>query len=179
MTLTEAKTLLERRRIPYQTAQYEDEAAYWRHLIPFPRTDHARKGKVIALVIPSVNDFKDIELQFNRRRGVYVFEELYFGGYSFELCYEEPDLLETSLLDFIGQIADGKLAIIEAHDRKRKRCISDSCYDMTDSDSVFGAPGFRDAVEKIEGPKSFWQKLTGRKIQYDIYDWNTYRQIVK
>ena len=31
MTLIEAKTLLEQRRIPYQTAQYESEAEYWKH----------------------------------------------------------------------------------------------------------------------------------------------------
>lgn len=179
MTLTEAKTLLEKRRIPYQTAQYEDEGAYWRHLMPFPYTQSARKCKITALVIPAVNGVKDIELQFSRSRGEYFFDELYFGGYGFELFDQDPELVEADLLDFIGQIVDGKLAIIVANNLKKKRFVSDGCFDMTDSDSVFGAPGFRDAVAKIEASKTLWQKLTGPKIQYDIYDWRTYRQIVK
>ncbi len=179
MTLTEAKTLLEKRRIPYQTAQYEDEAAYWRHLMPFPYTGNARKCKITALVIPAVNGVKDIELQFSRLRGEYVFDELYFGSFGFELFDHDPELVEADVLDFIGQIVDGKLAIIVANNLKKKRFVSDGAYDMTDSDSVFGAPGFRDAVAKIEAPKTLWQKLSGKKIQYDIYDWRTYRQIVK
>ena len=179
MTLTEVKTMLERRRIPYQTAQYEDEAAYWRHLMHFPHTEYGRKCKITALVIPSVNGVKDIELQFSRLRGEYVFDELYFGSYGFEMFDYDPDMLEADLLDIIGRIVDGKLAIIEANNLKKKRFVSDGAYDMTDSDSVFGAPGFRDAVAKIEKPRTLWQKLTGQKRQYDIYDWRTYRQIVK
>ena len=37
MNLIDAKTLLERRRIPYRTVQYENETEYWHHLMPFPR----------------------------------------------------------------------------------------------------------------------------------------------
>ena len=179
MTLTEAKTLLERRRIPYQTAQYEDEAAYWRHLMTFPYTRSARKCKIIALVIPSVNGVKDIELQFSRHQGQYVFDELYFGSYCFEMSDYDPDLLEADLLDNIGQIVGGKVAVITAENLKKKRWLGDSRFDLTEDDNVFGLQGFRDAVAQIEAPKTFWQKLTGRKTQYDIYDWRTYRQIVK
>ncbi len=179
MTLLEAKTLLERRRIPYQTAQYENEAEYWKHCTPFPDTKNARSCKVITLVIPAVNDVKDIELQFNRRRGEYVFEDLWFGGYSFEMDDYDPDLLEADLLDMIGQIVEGKILVILCNDLKRKRWRSGLCFDPSDDDNVFGAPGFREALEKIEKPKTIWQKLTGQRIQYDIYDWRTYRQVVK
>lgn len=179
MTLTDAKILLERKRIPYQTAQYENEAAYWRHCMSFPHTDNARSGKVTALVIPAVNGVKHIELQFNRIRGEYEFRELWFGGYGFEMFDTDPDLLEADLLDFIGQIVDGKLVVIETNDLKKKRWKSSLCFDPTDSDSVFGAPGLQDALKQIEKPKSFWQKLRRTKIRYDIYDWRTCRQVVK
>lgn len=179
MTLTEAKTLLERRRIPYQTAQYEDEAAYWRHCMPFPYADSARKCRITALVIPAVNGVKNIEIQFSRLHGEYVFDELWFGGHSFEMFDYDPDLVEADIMDYIGQIVEGKLAVIEVNDLKKKRWKSSLCFDPTDSDSVFGAPGFREAMEKIEAPKSLWEKLTGKRTQYDIYDWRTYRQIVK
>lgn len=179
MTLLEAKTLLERKRIPYQTAQYENEADYWRHLMPCPYTQSARSCKITALVIPSVNGVKDIELQFIPKRGHYVFEELWFGGYSFEMFNYDPDLLEADLLERIGQIVDGKITVILCNDLKRKRWLGDKSFDLTEDDNVFGAPGFREAMAKIEKPKTFWQKLRGQRIQYDIYDWRTYRQIVK
>ena len=179
MTLTEAKILLEKRRIPYQTAQYENEGAYYRHLTPFSNVKHSRPCKVTALVIPSVNGVKDIELQFNRSRRDYIFRDLHFGGYSFEMFDCAPDLLEADLLDLIGRIVDGKLAFVEVNDPKRRRWLSDSCFDLTAEDNVFGAAGYREAVAKIEKPKTLWQKLRGRRIQYDIYDWRTYRQVIK
>ena len=179
MTLNEAKTFLERNRIPYQTAQYENEAEYWRHCMPFPYMDNAKSCRVAALVIPAVNGVKDIELQFNRHRGEYEFYDLWFGGYCFAMFGTLEDLLDADILEIIGQIVDGKLKVIECHDLKRKRCISDACFDLTDSDAVFGAPGYREALAKTEAPKTLWQKITGQKLQYDIYDWRTHRQIVK
>ena len=179
MTLTDAKTLLEKRRIPYHMAQYENEAEYLQHLMTFPNLRQAGSCRVAALVIPAPNGVKHIELQFNRTRGEYVFEELYFGSFCFELFDYDPALLAADMLDIIGKIVDGKLTVITANDLKKKRWISDGCFDLTDDDNVFGAPGFREAVAKIEAPKTFRQKLTGRTIQYDIYDWRTHRQIVK
>lgn len=179
MNLNDAKALLEKRRIPYHMAQYEDEADYWRHIMPCPDLRLAGSCRVSALVIPAPNGTKYIELQFNRVRGAYVFEELWFGGYSFDLSDTGEEFLEAEILEVIRQIADGKLAIIAATDLKKKRCISAGSFDLTDDDNVFGAPGFREAVAKIDAPKTFRQKLTGRTIQYDIYDWRTYRQIVK
>ena len=179
MTLTDAKILLEKRRIPYQTAKYESEAEYWRHLMRFPYTRNSRKCKITALVIPSVNGMKDIELQFSPLRGEYVFDELYFGDFGFDLSNYDPDLLEVDILEIIGQIVDGKMAVIVSNDLKRKRWLGDARFDLTDDDNVFGAPGFREAVAKIEKPKTLWQKLTGQQKQYEIYDWRTYRRVIK
>ena len=179
MNLIDAKTLLERRRIPYRTVQYENETEYWHHLMPFPRMTNGRKGKVTALVIPAPNGEKDIELQFNRIRGGFALENLWFGGYGFEMSDIDPDLLEADLLDIIGQIVDGKMTVILCNDLKRKRWVSDGCFDLKDNDNVFGAPGYREALARIEAPKTFLGKILGRKLQYDIYDWRTHRQIIK
>lgn len=179
MTLIEAKTMLEKRRIPYQTAQYENEGEYCRHLTPFPNRKNTRNCQIIALVIPAVNGVKDIELQFIRKRGEYVFEELWFGGYGFEMFNADPDLLEADLLDLIGQIVDRRLGVIEINDLRKKRWKSTLCFDLSDDDDVFGAQGFRDTLEQIDAHKTFWQKLSGQRIQYDIYDWLNYRRVVK
>lgn len=179
MTLTEAKMLLEKHRIPFEIVQYENEAAYWHHTTPFPYTKNARPCQVIALVIPSVNGVKHIELQFNQSRREFLFEELRFGGYSFEMFDHAPETLEMDLMDYIFQIADGKLAVIEYNDLKHKRWRGDACFFMDDADDVFGAPGFREAVERIDAKKSLWNRLRGAQMQYDIYDWHTHRRIVK
>ena len=179
MTLSEGKVLLEKYRIPYHMTQYESEGEYFQHLMPGPGKTDSPKNQVAALVIPAVNGVKNIELQFNRRRGEYIFRELYFGSFCFELFYQEPGTLEADILDIIGRIVDGKLAVVERFDLKRKRWVSDGSFDLSSDDNVFGAPGFREAVAKIEAPRSLGQKLIGRKCRYDIYDWRTWRQIVK
>jgi len=179
MNLIDAKTLLEKRRIPYHTAQYESEAEYWQHISRFPDLRQAGSCRVTALIVPSVNGVKDIELQFNRQRGEYILADMWFGGYCFDMSDSDPDLLEADILDLIGQIVENKMAIILVHDLKRRCCLRMSSYDLTEDDNVFGAPGFREAVAKIEAPKTFRQKLTCQKLQYDIYDWRTCRQIVK
>ena len=179
MTLTDAKILMEKHRIPYQTAQYENQAAYYRHLALFPYTKNARDCKVIALVIPAVNGVMDIELQFDQKRGEYVFQDLHFGDFCFEMFNYNPDMLEADLLENIGQIVDGKMAVIVSNDLKRRRWLGDARFDLSDDDNVFGAPGFREAVAKIEKPKTLWQKLTGQQKQYEIYDWRTYRRVIK
>jgi hypothetical protein len=179
MTLLEAKTMLERRQIPYETAQYENEAEYFCHLMPFPYLKNAESCQVIALVIPSVNGMKNIELEFLPKRGEYVFHELHFGGYCFEMYNHDADLLEADLIDLIGQVVDRKLGVIEVNDRRKKRWKSTLCFDLSDDDDVFGTRGFRETLEQIDSPKTFWQKLTGQCIQYDIYDWRNYRQVIK
>lgn len=177
MTLTEAKILLERNRIPYQTAQYENEGTYWRHLSPFCDISQTGMCKVTALVIPSVNGLRHIELQFNRVRGQYEFEDLYFGSYCFEMGDQDPELLPGDILETIGRIVDCKLGFIQITDPKRRKWLGDACYDLTDSDQVFGAPGFREAVKKASGQPSFWAKITGRQRRFEIYTWQTFRTI--
>ena len=179
MTLTDGKILMEKHRIPYQTVQYENQEAYYRHLALFPYTKNARNCKVIALVIPAVNGVMDIELQFNQVRGEYIFDDMYFGDYCFEMFDYNPDMLEADLLENIGRIVDGKMAVIVRNDLKRKRWLGDAGFDLTDDDNVFGEPGFRAAVARIEKPKTLWQKLTGQREQYEIYDWRTYRRVIK
>ncbi len=175
MTLAEAKIMLEKQRIPYQTAQYENPEAYYRHLNPFSSDPRSEACPVTALVIPSVNGRMHIELQFQPVRGVFRFINLYFGDFDFEMFDHEPDMLEADLLEIIGQIADGKLAVIVANDLKRKKWLWGSCYDLTDDDDVFGAPGYQAALDKIQQKKTWLQRLLGRKLRYEIYDWRTYR----
>ena len=177
MTLTEAKILLERNRIPYQTAQYEDEGSYWLHLSPCLDLSRAGSCKVTALVIPSVNGLRHIELQFNRIRGQYEFVDLYFGAYCFELEDQDEEELPNEILENIGRIVDCRLGFVQVTDPKRRKWLGDACYDLSDSDEVFGAPGFRAAVRKASEKPTLWEKLTGSRRRYEIYTWQTFKSI--
>ena len=67
---------------------------------------------------------------------------------------DDAEMLEGDILDTIAQIVEGKVAIIQAVDLKRKTMLSDGCFDLSDPDPVFGAPGFRAAVQKASRKRS-------------------------
>lgn len=179
MTLDGAKLLFLENNISFEQQEYANEKEYWNHIMLFPYTKNAKSCKVIAMVIKSNNSNKDLELQFNETNGVFSFEELRFGDY----CYEEFDvpeeMLAEDLITHITEVMEGNVAVIVANDLKKKSWLSDACFDLEDDDDVFGVQGFQNAIENIEKPISFWNKIFKSKKQYEIYDWNTYKCIVK
>ena len=38
---------------------------------------------------------------------------------------------------------------------------------------------FRDTVEKIKAPKSWWKRLTCKTYIYEIFNWTSYEKIEK
>lgn len=179
MTLTEAQNLLEAHSIPFTQKFYENEAEYWKHALLFPYTENAKPCRVIALVIHSSNHIKHIELQFNDTPDGWKFEELRFGGYSYEMFDTLEEFLPTEIIENISEIMQNKLAFIEGNDLKKKMWCGDAVFDYTDDDEFFGKHGFQESVRHIEQKKSFWAKLFRTRMQYEIYDWNTYRCIIK
>lgn len=179
MTLAEAEELLNKHNISFEPIEYETEKMYWQHAMLFPYTANAKPCKVTALVIKSKNDKKDIELQFNAVDHEFVFEELRFGGYCYEMFDIPEDTLPTDLIEKITEIMQGNLTIIVLNDLKKKRWNGDACFDRNDDDDVFGEAGFQKALQRIENRKSLFTKLFRHQKQYEIYDWNTYRCVIK
>ena len=178
MTLHEAKTLLTENNLAFETSEFETEATYWHHTMLFPYTKNARNCKVIALIITSNNRKKNIELQFNAVGDDFLFEELRFGDFCFEMFDYNEEMLVNDLLHRINEIKSGTFSVIVANDLKNKRWLGDSCFDMNDDDH-FGKPGFEKAIQIIQAPKGFISKLLKARKQYEIYDWNTYKCIIK
>ena len=179
MTLEEAKQLLRTNNIEFNILEFSSEAEYWRHSVLFPDTKNAKSCKVIAIIIKSNNEKKNIELQFNLRDNGFLFEELSFGDYCFEMFDYKEEYLAKDLLENIRRIMSGSFKVILANDLKKHRWLGDACFDMNDDDDVFGEQGFEKAVNRIKKPKSFISKLTKSKVLYEIYDWNTYQSIEK
>lgn len=179
MTLEEAKQLLRTNNIEFETLEFSKEAEYWRHRMLFPYTKNAKSCKVIAIIIKSNNEKKNIELQFNLKDNVFFFEELSFGDYCFEMFDYKEEYLAKDLLENIRRIMSGSFKVILANDLKKHRWLGDACFDMNDDDDVFGEQEFEKAINRIKKPKSFISKLTKSKVLYEIYDWNTYQRIEK
>lgn len=179
MTVDDVKVLLTENNILFELVEYENEKEYWHHTTLFPYTKNAKPCRVLAIVVRSNNGEKDIELQFNENNGAFYFEELRFGGYCFELFDIKEEILAETLIDDIGQIQEGKLVVIEANNLNKKCWSGDAIFDLDDEDDSFGKSGLEKAVIQIQKPKGLLSKIFSSKMQYEIFDWNTYRSIVK
>ena len=114
--------------ITFEELEFETEAEYWLHTVSFPYIKNAKSCKVMAIIIKSNNEKKNIELQFNDVDGVYCFEELYFGDYYFEMFdYNDEELFANDLISNILEIKQGNLRIINLTDLIKKtmacRCV--------------------------------------------------------
>ena len=146
----------------------------------FPYVKHAKSCKVTVIVISGKNGHKDIELQFNETENGPVFEDLFFGGYSYELFDCTEDILPDEVIRDIHSILQGQVTVIEAYDLKSCRRIADSIFVRSDhSDPLFGEPGYQKAMEKIHKPLSFFKKIFHVKEQYEIYDYENYQCVIK
>ena len=179
MTLDEAEALLCENNISYELHKFKNEAEYWHHTALFPYTKNAKPCKVIAAVIKSNNGKKNIELQFSLINDVFYFEELWFGEYCFEMFDCNEDMLAEELIRNISKIKQGNFIVIVLNDISIKRWIADACFDLCEDDDDFGKPGYQKALQRINKPKGLISKLLRLKKQYEIYDWNTYRCIIK
>ena len=172
MTLEETKKLLSSHNIPFQPMTFQNEEEYWRHIALYTCVKNAKNSKVLALEIPSANGKKNIELQCNDTDGVFRFVDMRFGDYCCELFDCTESELTDCLIDEIQSVMSGRIVIISANDLKRKSWLGDACFDYEDA-------GFQKAIGKIEKKKRFFAAVLCSKNQYEIFDWNTYRKVIK
>lgn len=179
MLLEEAKKLLTENNIPFELQEFTNEKEYWHHTMLFPYTNNAKNCKVIAIIVKSNNSNKHIELQFNTVDNDFVFDDLRFGGFCYELFDVPEKQLKEELLSIITEIVKGNIGIIVINDLKKKKWLSDGCFDLSDEDDALGKQGFEEAIAHIKSPKGFLDIFFKSKRQYEIYDWNTYQCIIK
>lgn len=82
------------------------------------------------MLIKSNNGKKNIELQFNAVGDVFRFEELWFGDYCYEMFDYNEDMLADDLIRNILEIKQGNFIVIVLNDLRRKRRLSDACFDL-------------------------------------------------
>ena len=172
MTLNRAKELLLSKNIPFEIVEYKNGSDFWKHILLFPNTKHADSSKVMAIVIKSNNKQKNLELQFNESKEGFLFQELWFGDYSFEAFDYGADVLEQEILADIERVMSDTFIACSLNDLKKKRWLADGLVEKDDEDA-------KKIQQKILKPKSWIEKLFKTQLQYEIYDWNNYQIIIK
>ena len=180
MTLGEAKTLLDKNNILYSELHFSNVAEFRLHISPFACLKNAGANQVIVLVVSSNNDHKNVELQFidENNDGEYTFVDLYFGEYFYELFDCQEECLKQSIVDEINSIISNNTVVIVANDLRKEKWYGASIFNKQEKDG-FGLPGFEKAIQRINKKKGLIAKLFRSKMQYEIYDWNTYQRIEK
>ncbi len=183
MTLECVKNLLNEKDIPFIETIYENEKAYWLSNKEFENAylKNARGIKVATIVIISNNKHKNLTLQFYEKNNEFEFDDLLFGSWFFEMFDYNPEMLADDLVRNIDFVMSGNAMVIDSYKicNGRKKWYSDSIFNMSDDEDVSDKIGFEETLARIEQKKSFLKTLFGVKMQYDIYDWNTYQSIVK
>ena len=174
MTIENAKKILNNENIAFIETVYASEKDYWIKSEDFKNASfkNAREIKVATLVIVSNNKHKDLTLQFFEKDNQFEFDDLLFGSYSFEMFDYNPNMLAHDLIHNIKLVMSGNAKAIKAYN-KAKRISATGLFDISDDADV---EDLNNILARIEKKK---KSLLGSKKYYDIYDWNTYKTIVK
>lgn len=176
MTFSEVTQLLDSHSIGYDVRYIDNPAEYYKKR-GFPNIRNCPPFTLI--VISNPNHSKDIELSFTGCGDNPDLEEMSFGSYCHEMFSFTKRYVRNVLIDEIKNIMDGKVYVICAYNQKNGRLYFDGGFD----DSVFewkeNMDEFRKAVEKIRAPKNTFSRLTGRTDRYEIFNWNSYEEVVK
>lgn len=173
MTLSDVRMLLNENNIAFEQVEYESEKDWLIHSVKYPYLKYAKDGEVTTLVIYSNNKHKNIEILFDDNLNFY---DLSFGEFDYEMFDDSEELLPNVLIDNIKEIMDGKIRIIVANDPKKQKWLGDISY-IDDANLPFG--NYEKAIRRIEGKKSLIRRVLRITTEYEIYDWNSYRSVIK
>jgi hypothetical protein len=179
MTLKEVTDLLDDKEIEYSLCKFNNEKEFLKHIYVFPDLTNAQDYKVCALTIKCKNGYKDIVLQFNNSCGVYLFDEMLFGEFCFEMYSCEERYIADALLNNIYQVESNSIAIIVENDLDKKLWVQDDCYYLVEDNQDFGEPAFFRELARINRPKTALEKKMSTKKQYEIYTYDSYQCIIR
>ncbi|MBR3738533.1 MAG: hypothetical protein IKN26_07340 [Eubacterium sp.] len=179
MDIESVINMIESKEYEYFIVKYQSETDFLKHIYKFPDLKDSSDCSVKALVLPCKNKHKNIELQFNEINGEYVFVEMLFGDFCFEMYDCPEEILLNEIMRVIYQVFSDLIAIIVQNDIKNKKWIGDDCYYLIEDDPVFGEPGFFNALSRIQRPQNPFEKMFSNKREYEIYSYSSYQSIIK
>lgn len=181
LTLCAAKALLAEHQIQFDLIEYPNAASYWKHAMRDADLRRAPAGKTVVLVVRSNNGEKHIELEFRAESADFVLQTARFGEYVWVLTEENDQTgadVADQLLQFIRKVESGDWVVVVTYDTTHPKWLETACFDRS-ADGENGETAFRKQCERIEKPAGFFAKLFRVRMEYEIYDWNSFRRVEK
>lgn len=182
LTLCAAKALLTEHQIQFDLIEYPNAASYWRHAMRDADLRRAPAGKTVVLVVRSNNGKKHIELEFRAESADFVLQMARFGEYVWVLTEENDQTkadVADQLLQFIRKVESGDWVVVVTYDTTHQKWLETACFDRHTADADIGEPAFQKKRAEIEKPAGFFAKLFRVRMEYEIYDWNSFRRVEK
>lgn len=176
MTLAAVKDTLSKHEVSFTQVEYDCEKSYLQHVVMFPNIKNTSPHKVTALVIQSKNGKKDLELQFVFKNGDFIFRELWFGSYCYEMFDYNEEQLSDALLSNISEAMQGRISVIVSNNLKKRKWNADAGFVLYDDGDK---SEFENAVRRIENKKPLIDRLFKAEYQYEIYNWDSYRLVIQ
>lgn len=182
LTLCAAKALLAEHQIQFDLIEYPNAASYWQHAMRDADLRRAPAGKTVVLVVRSNNGEKHIELEFRAESADFVLQTARFGEYVWVLTEENDQTgadVADQLLQFIRKVESGDWVVVVTYDTTHQKWLETACFDRHTADTDIGEPAFQKKRAEIEKPAGFFAKLFRVRMEYEIYDWNSFRRVEK
>lgn len=182
LTLCAAKALLAEHQIQFDLIEYPNAASYWKHAMRDADLRRAPAGKTVVLVVRSNNGEKHIELEFRAESADFVLQTARFGEYVWVLTEENDQTgadVADQLLQFIRKVESGDWVVVVTYDTTHQKWLETACFDRHTADTDIGEPAFQKKRAEIEKPAGFFAKLFRVRMEYEIYDWNSFRRVEK
>lgn len=175
MKIDEAKILLNTKGITFKEKDFATQREYWEHCSEFWNMENAStstESRIKALVIPCANGKKDIELEFELKDDEFVFADLLFGSFSFEIMdfLSEGETVEDELMKYLPDLLNNRYTILTVNQVGRGVIMDSYRPDVSkeEREKVLNAYG---------GAISFWGKLFKRRFIAEVYDRDTYETV--
>lgn len=176
MKRTEIQELLTQNGYPYEARIVPSSMDFYRSKGFQPRKE---TGPFWLLSIPNPNHDKNIEIIFADASEDPEFYDLEFGGYWYEMFGFRDENLPEDLLEEIRWIVSGQTHVIFAMDAKTGKWFSDQVFFDLPEEELNDMDQYHRILARIHAPKSLWRKIIGRTDVYEIFNWNSYRRIIK
>lgn len=176
MNILQVEKLLSEHNFTFDKRIYKNANAFFSENFKFFNRTVESENEIAALIIKSNNRKTNIVLQFNKNSDVFVFYNMYFGCFDFELFNTEEECLEDSILNAVSCITAEKHKFIAVYNLKSKKMIFDCRLDLSEHEEK---EYYQDLKMKIDKTKSFLKRLIGAETMYEEYDWDSYSSLIK
>ena len=172
MNIDKAKKLLSDNGISFIEKDFATQREYWEHCSEFWHIEHASTSpdsRRKALVIPCANGKKDIELEFELKDDEFVFADLLFGSFSFEILdfLTEGETVEDEIMKYLPDILKNRYTVLTVNQVGRGVIMDSYRINVSEEDRA----KLLDAYGRAQ---TIWGKLLRRRYAIELYDRNSY-----